>query len=456
MPRNALTTRSFGHGRYWQNLNAVPNLSFFQGQLTPEPKKTFGDYLSQTGITIFMGLNLLLGLSPWIAKSPAVAQVTRQILTKPGQPLSANKQFFVAQVSDPQKLKEWLQRLISFAYLFQLNTTWQVGVITQQPSKLLTVVTGAIRESLQILKPAGFLQAGSYLSNFLWYAGETNDIKNNNNPAQRREWDPRRLTHLLFSQSKESGRTWSSELTSLMKYMMQDFQYALSSKPWRDFRQALRNKSDWQTPQSYQTAIGAQCNMAAFIGSLATLLAESQANTNYGKIPDVMACNLPRYCRSFTKIMAACSIIAYVPIVMRSLLNWKEKESLLTLMGVPLTTSYMVLLASREISTAKGFFAIGAPMINEGKRLNGKKYRAQVNYLKFLYRLSRQNPKLTAQDILQFLRANPNELKAMEKQMGKVRVNYILNILITGTREQAFKQVSLTNYLMPIMQREKI
>jgi hypothetical protein len=434
--------------------NATPNLSFFQGNISREPHKTFGDYLSQTSMTLLMGLNLLLFVSPWVAKSPAVAQFAKNALVRQGKSLSPKAKVILEQISNPKKLKELLQRFISFAYLFQLNTGWQVGIHTQQPSKLLTSITGAIRESLQIMKPAGYLQAGSYLSNFLWYAGETNDINNNNHPAQRREWDPKRLVRLLFGQSAENGATWGSELSSLCQYVMQDYRHALSLKPWKELVHSLRNETNWHTPQSYQTALGAQFNMAAFIGSIATLVAESKLkNIPVQKLSEA-ASKIPLRLRTFTRVMAACSVVSYAPIVMRALQDWKTKEGVLTLLGVPLTTTYQVLLASREISTNKGFFALGAPMINEGKRLNGKKYRAQVNYLQFLHRLSVQNPQLTAVDILRFLYTNPDELKAMELHMGKVRVNYILDMLKAGARRQQTGQLSLAVYLASIMQKE--
>lgn len=471
-----------------------PNLSFFQNNKPTEPQKSFGDYLARTSLSVAIACNLLLFLSPWIAKTPSIKQFVEKQLIRSGRSLPPFAQNVANTLGDPKKLKELFQRGLSFSFLFQLNSTWQTGIQTMQPSKLLTVITGAMRESIMMCKVIPFLQAFSYFSNFLWFSGETNDIKNNNDPLHRREWDPRRLVNIFSAKDgvkpgnfsgkdggAQQGKTAGvgHELSSLLKYLMQDYKYALSYKPWQGLVQSIKNHDDPRTPQPYQTALGAQFNMIAFVAQLASVGLENSRKKKYDVLKSIKMADwdnaevmkkvakteaelqlfaklkkVPGHLQSVAKIMSLASIISYAPIVARALKNKNEKDSYLTLIGVPMMSVNQVMLASREIQTLKGLFGVGGPMIHEGNRLNSKKYRAQVEYLQFLSRLAIQNPQLTASDVLRFMNSHPEELKAMRLNMGKARVEYLLERLQAASQQQQSQHVSLAAFLAPMMQEE--
>jgi hypothetical protein len=94
---------------------------------------------------------------------------------------------------------------------------------------------------------------------------------------------------------------------------------------------------------------------------------------------------------------------------------------------------------------------MGGPIVNEGKRINSIKYRAQVAYLTNLHQQALQNPSLKAIDILTHLESNPQKLKTMALSMGEFRVNYILDLLRTGAQKQQTENITFANYLEPIM-----
>ncbi|MCE3236110.1 MAG: hypothetical protein K0Q50_2290 [Vampirovibrio sp.] len=471
-----------------------PNLSFFQNNKPTEPQKSFGDYLARTSLSVAMLLNLMLFASPqlaklrWVQEKFIQPQLLKNNIANPSKPLAP-----------VQALKHLIQKWLSLSYLFQLNTTWQVGMHTQQPNKLLTVATGAIREALMFRKVTPVLQSGSYLSNFLWYAGETNDIKNNNDIGQRREWDPRRLLHLFSGQGGNGGlskpaitdkmkqgqdklQNAGREMLSLLKYLAHDYIYVVSLKPWQGLLQSVKDRESLTTPQPYQTALGAQFNILAFAAQLLSIGQESRIKKNTPLLKDIPLANwnnaqalqeklgsiapekleelarlqkMPVYLQRSAKILGALGIAAYIPIVMRALQSKSEPESVLTFLGVPLVAGNQVMLASRNIETMKGLFALGAPMINEGKRLNSKKYRAQVNYLQFLYNTAQQNPQLTAADILRFWRTHPEELKGMKLYMGQNRVDYMIEKLQDAAIKQQSRRISLVEVLMPLMQGDQ-
>lgn len=470
---------------------AAPNLSFFQNNKPTEPQKSFGDYLARTSLTVAMLLNVLLFASPELAKLKWVQErvinprLLKHNLANPNKPLAPL-----------QALKHLIQKGLSLSYLFQLNTTWQVGMHTQQPNKLLTVMTGVAREAMMVRKVSPVLQSGSYLSNFLWYAGESNDIKNNNDIGQRREWDPRRVAHMFSRQAGGAGamaankmQAWKerlnhagSETWSLLKYLGHDYAYAVSLKPWQGLFRSLKDGESLKTPQPYQTALGAQFNILAFAAQLLSIGRESSVKGINPLLKDIPLAHwdnakvlqeklgklspeklqefaqlkkLPVRLQRSAKVLGALGVAAYIPIVMRALQSKSEPESILTFLGVPLTAGNQVMLASRNIETMKGLFALGAPMINEGKRMNSKKYRAQVNYLQFLYNTAQQNPQLTAADILRFWQTHPEELKGMKLYMGQTRVDYLMEKLQNAALQQQSRQISLIQFLEPLMKGDQ-
>lgn len=448
------TTETFFPGTYVSNESKTqPNLSFFDENKPAQPKKTFGDYLATTSMSLHMTSNLLLFFSPFIAlgavrwANPIQKYLTNTSLWPHSFSESQRERFFNV-LKDRKKLAEIIQsKGVSFAKLLQLNTGWQVGLLTQQPSKSLSSIISVIAMTSNMFKYRQILDCTDNLASFLWFAGESNDIKNNVDPAHRREWNLQRFLHPLTKQPDGS----KSAISSAVKYISKDCAYAMSWKPWQEFYQAVKNykNTNWKSPQAFQTAVGAQLNLLAFLGLLGSYLL-----TNYGRnlMIEKTAQTLSASLAKCSKYLVAASAIAYVPVLVRALPNWREKENLMTMLGVPLSVTYQVLQASPiKLDTRKGLFVIGSPMVNEGKRLNGKRYRSQVDYLKFLYTQAVNNPELTAQDVLSFLQSHPNEIKSMTQYMGKNRVGYILNKLKMAVQQQNQQRISLANFLLPMM-----
>lgn len=463
--QNPSSTRYFQHEKWSKQVSpnpfsgpsgnteakTMPNLSFFDDNKPAQPKHTFGDYLATTSMSLHMASNLLLFFSPWIAAGAVKwSNPLQKYLAQLPRSISASqKERFLALLQDRKRLGELIQsKGVSFAKLLQLNTGWQVGIFTQQPSKSLSSIISVAAMTSNTFKYRQILDCTDNLASFLWFAGESNDIKNNIDPAHRREWDLKRFLHPFEQQADGSGSAFSSAL----KFISKDCAYAMSMKPWQEFYRALKNRKEtnWKLPQSYQTAIGAQLNLFAFMGLLGSYLL-----THHGRrlMMETTAKTLSTALTNCSKYLVAASAIAYVPVLVRALPSWQEKENFMTILGVPLSVTYQVLQASPiKLDTRKGLFVIGSPMVNEGKRLNGKRYRSQVDYLKFLYAQAVNNPQLTAQDVLRFLQSHPKEIESMARYMGQNRVDYILGKLKIAVQQQSQTHLSLADYLLPMIQ----
>lgn len=423
------------------------------------PQKTAWDYLAKTSLT---GMALVSGamvFSPLISKKAAQYTLHEnfeqklanwpQWTRKWAKPLLLN-------VSQPKVLLQKLNRLASFTRLLQLNTGYQVGINTRQPSKSLSSLMGTFNESVKILKyKIPNMQALSFLSSFFWFSGETNDIRNNNNPGQRREWDQKRLFKALKG---EEGASFGQELKHMLGYMGKDFGYTLSFAPWKNLVDSFRNKEPLNKPQPYQTAIGAQINLAAFLLSMAAF---GHQKLSMWKKPDLKIEHFDQWPRQFKAIPARLSkasqtimlfsIISYLPVLMRAFQNKKEADGIITIFGVPLITLGQVFAARLSYSPLQGLFNMGGPIVNEGKRINSQKYRAQVAYLTNLHQQALQNPSLKAATILADLESNSKKLKIMALSMGEFRVHYILDLLRTGAEKQKIENLNFANYLEPLM-----
>lgn len=419
------------------------------------------DVLAKTSLAGMVAVNIPLLFSPQISRK-AEQMLQQRLLARSAQEAETRMDKVLKHMADNLKLKQTLIRLNSFATILQLNTGYQVGINTQQPSKSLSSLSGTLYQLAMMKFPTPFMYAWSYVSSFFWFAGETNDIKNNNNPGERREWDQKRLFKALGKDRQAGAPGFFQELKSMTRFMFKDAAYALSLGPWKDLINSIREKRDWKKPQPYQTAIGAQLNIIAFLGVLGAKFAqmrEKALNPELGTLkkyrefkdwPEA-AKRIPNRFSKFSKHVMLFSIISYMPVLMRALQSKNEADGVLTCLGVPLITAGQVLKASLSLESLQGLFNLGGPIVNEGKRINSKKYRAQVNYLNALHDMARENPGLKAQDVLGYLQSNPKELKTMAETMGQFRVNFILNMLQAGVQQQAIQNISLADYLLPIM-----
>jgi hypothetical protein len=432
-------------------------------QFTPPAQKTAWDILAKTSLGAMLVVNSAMLCSPFISKK-LTSYATPDTLKKIGQKTSPKVADWVKKNADYDTLKTTLTRLGAYAALLQLNTGYQVGINTQQPSKSLSSFMGTLTQLGVVLKAEiPYLQTLSYLSSFFWFSGETNDIKNTNNPGQRREFDQHRLLKAFRGEQATGAPGFLQEFAEAFKFMGRDFKYTLSMAPWKNLKKSIQDKQDLKKPQPYQTAIGAQLNFIAFITATTAFIAQvrekARAKAEKGlvleftKFKDWPA----KYKKLATPFMHVTqgvmvfSIISYLPVLMRALQSKGEIDGALTFVGVPMITANQVIKGTFDIKNWQGLLNMGSPIVNEGKRLNSKKYRAQVNYLSALQAQAQKNPGLKAQHVLSYLESHPEELKSMALTMGDFRVNYILDLLRNGVIRQNHQNISFTDYLSPLI-----
>jgi hypothetical protein len=461
---NALADASQG-GYGWNPPQDTQPAALAPATLTQSapPKRNGWDILAKTSLTGMTVVNGGLFLSPYLAKALAKPSVQRNIKTAIGNRLGekwgTKVEQWAKQNSNYDTIKANFTRAASFAGLLQLNTGYQVGINTQQPSKSLSSLTGTMTQALTCLKvEIPYFQTLTYLSSFFWFSGETNDIKNTNNPGQRREFDQNRLFRAFKGEQRADEKGFFRELWNTLKFMGKDFRYTLSNGPWKNLQEAIKNKEDLKKPQPYQTAIGAQLNLLAFIAASAAFWAQKREIRNN---PQLKLSNFSKWPAEFKKIpqrfsrlsqfVMVFSIISYLPVLMRALQSKGEVDGALTFLGVPMITASQVLKGTLDIKHWQGLLSMGSPIVNEGKRINSKKYRAQVNYLTALQQEALRNPNLQATDILYRLESSPQQLKAMADTMGQFRVDYILNLLRAGAIKQQTEHVTLATYLQPLL-----
>lgn len=428
-------------------------------------QKSAWDVLAKTSLAGMLAVNTTMLFSPAISKA-AARYIESGAFQKSALGEYGWMKGFMDKVANrnPDNKNTFLPlltRLNAYTALVQLNTGYQVGLNTQQPSKSLSSFMGTLTQLATIIKSdIPYVQTLSYLSSFFWFSGETNDIKNNNNPGQRREWDQRRLFRAWKKEKNDDTPELQKEVKGMLSFMGKDFKYTLSFAPWKNLIESIRNKEDLKKPQPYQTAIGAQLNLLAFFTAtacFATQVAIMLKNPNKGlklsqfsKWPDPLKV-IPNRISRVTKGVMLFSIISYLPVLMRALQSKGESDGILTVLGVPLITGGQVLKGHVNLNHWQGLFSMGGPVVNEGKRLNSKKYRAQVVYLTNLHEQAMRNPALKASDVLADLRSHPEKLKQMKLSMGNVRVEYILKLLQTGVEKQRLENLNFADYLLPIM-----
>lgn len=432
---------------------------------TAPPKRSAWDILAKTSLTGMTIVNGVLFFSPQIAQKLAQKSVQNKLKTvignRLGEQWGANVEQWAQKHANQKSLMETLNKAASFAALLQLNTGYQVGINTQQPSKSLSSLTGTATQALtciNVKKP--YFQTISFLSSFFWFSGETNDIKNTNNPGQRREFDQHRLFRAFKGEQQAGEKGFFRELWNTLKFMGKDFRYTLSTGPWKNLQESIKNKEDFKKPQPYQTAIGAQLNLLAFIASTRAYLLQKREIennphvklelNNFNKWPAEFK-KIPERFTRLSQFVLVFSIISYMPVLMRALQSKGEVDGALTFLGVPLITAGQVLKGALDLKHWQGLTAMGGPIVNEGKRINSKKYRAQVNYLTALQQEALRNPNLRATDILQQLESSPQQLKTMAETMGQFRVDYILNLLRAGAAKQQTENITLASYLQPLL-----
>jgi|GEM_PF-2131035 len=430
-------------------LKPQSQLAFFSDKDHYNPQKTWGDYLAIGTTSISIVGNLFLFATPWIARFAKRSPQSFNNILKGLLSPKKQKQF-LATLQNEQGLARFFQSKVSnTAYLLQQNTGFQTGIYTQQPTKIYGALITTPILLFGLVKYRPILDSVQNVGSFLWFVGETNDIHNNVDPAHRREWDPKRLKH-PFNPAPDGSKTM---LESAVKSLMRDCAYPLSMKPWKELYQCIKNykQTDWESPKSCETAIGAQLQLVTFIGSIwAYLLSQKGSRFLRQETADILSKSLT----TLSKYSVLASAISFIPVFMRAWQNRKQQSSsFLTLLGVPLAATYQVLNVSPlRVDPRKGLFVVGFPLINEGNLCNSERYRNQVNYLKFIYSTAVQNPQLKADDFLSYLHADTQETKMMTKAMGQHKVDYVMETLNKSKLQQQKNNISLSVYLKEVMQ----
>lgn len=417
--------------------NALHLSGFEQFRISPEErmqavakKRDWPDKISKVSLTGMSLVNITLLFSPLIAKRAAKLYVRKQAVLPAGSRMLAT----LKTLSDAKGFQKKLFRLNSLVGLVQLNTNYQTSLNSQQPSKLLGSMTYTLGALRMLIKPSVFNNIISFVGSIFWFAGERNDIENSNHPGQRREWDFKRLLGKRLGSSEQLA-----ELKDFTRFVATDLRYALSLQPWKELFKGF-GKDDWSVPQSYQTAFASQFNGLAWLSTVG-LLASDKVGALKAISPALS---------TIAKTSAGLSaLVAFLPLGLRAWQSRGEMEGVVTLTGIPLATFSRVTMAAKNLSYLKGVGGIGAPMVNEGKRLSSRKYRAFVNHVKSLHQQAVKNPRLTAQELLTNLQTRPAELKTLEKQIGKVRVEHLRSILQDGVRRQQAENTTLAQFLYP-------
>ncbi len=546
----------------------LPDLPHAKDDSAQGPKKTGWDYLAKTSLGAVAVMCSLVAAAPRITKGVQWGlsrELYQTFLNKQPQTSAWHglHRFLKTQVANEDYLLTALNKISQIPEMLQLNTGYQVGINTQQPSKSLSSLMGTLSKAYTFKHTIPFGMSLSYLSSFFWFSGETNDIKNNNNPGQRKEWDQKRLWQALKGDHSKGAQGFGQEAKTMLKFMGGDYKYTLSLAPWKNLFQSFRNKQDWGRPQPYQTAIGAQLNFVSFfmagVGYLfdawekagvktppqaptppttgllrffyqkpddnqfgkklrqrlkplsdwleqegfvvntfgkaqarylkimnrwnAAINREAASKTSGGRwgakalrfawrnllpnfiseikpaqagaktaaLDGVQALAWSRRFKNVTQLTMAFSIVSYLPVLIRAWQNKTEAESILTILGVPMITARQMQIADPKFNRWLGLFGLGSPIVNEGKRINSQKYRAQVEYLQSLHDKAKANPDITARAMLSAMQSNPNHLKNLALTMGQFRVDFILKTLAEGVRRQEVERISLADYLLPII-----
>lgn len=421
-------------------LKQAPNIVFEASKAlgdnttqTEKPKSGALDYLAKFGLIGLIVLNITLLGSKRLANI-AKKLVESNYISKQSRPTIHS---LLKKYSDPEKAMETLKRAIHLMALIQLSSNFQISINTEQPNKFLASALYGLRSVFMVIQPNKWSESLNFAGSTFWFAGERNDIENSNHPGQRRGLDIRTL---LYTDRQGKTRINRQELTHARHFIADDMKYALSAKPWQELVKNIKHPTGLNVPKSYQTALGSQFNLFAWLGLFGTLILSRKPGANTSRLFKAL--------KAFSQFSAAASIIIpSIPLASRAWQSRSESDGLMTLLGIPIATASRVALAAPTLNTISGIGGIGQPLIQEGKRVNSKKYQMLVKYLRALYDQAQRNPSLTASNVLRQLQESPDTLKVLQGAMGKVRVNYLMDILREGVKQP---QIPFAAYLYPL------
>lgn len=334
-----------------------------------------------------------------------------------------------------KKLSDRGWQLVGLAGIFQGINRYETAANTNQPSKQVGSILNTIQMVAYLFSSHWIVQSLTFLKGAFLYAGEKNDIDNSNHPDRRREWETSRITKPLLAGEYSK---LPKEFASAGKFIIHDIQNAFSKEHWQALAKTTHyNKKDWLTPQSYQSALGMQASFASFVAYIASSLLpiKSSLFNSFKDATNLFAVSIPQ-----------------TPLVLRAWENRDQIDGKLVLAGAPLIVLGRVFQVKPQTEALGSMGPVGDALKGKGLALNSQKYLSLITEMRNLYTLSKENPYLTAEMILDMLTTAPDIIDQLQLKMGQPRLRFLLKLLKQATIEYKHSGTTLQEFLAPILE----
>lgn len=394
-----------------------PKNSDFRLDLYRESKTSNIERLGLIGSStaILAGLGILM--SPLLVKK--AAPLTERLVKLPGLP--ARRLWLEQFLSQQKKVEGFFWRITASAGLFGSLNNYQTAINTKQPTLLANNLSSYIGNTGVLFLPQStILRSFPLISFMLLAAGKRNDIDNSNHPEYRRELDIKQL------QAAAPGKGLvSKQLKQVFSFILDDLKLTFSFKPWQELKENWHNKQNMAKPQPYLTAIAGQLFALSFLAVVTVKKAAPY-------------------------LISIAGIVYNLPIFTRAWQNRSEPENKAMLFSIPTSVFGDSFRASPNFGYLAGLSTVSG-ITSTSLRINSKRYKAMLDYLDRLYHLASNNPSLKAQDVFVELSSHKPYLKALQQQMGKNRVDFLLKLLHDASLSQRYQNLPLSEYLRPIV-----
>lgn len=327
-------------------------------------------------------------------------------------------------------------QIIGIGGLMQGVNRYETAANTNQPSKLVAALTGTTQAFGFLFSSGWILQAVGFLTAALLYMGEQNDIENSNHPDKRREWDLSRINQSF------KNHTFLKESASAAHFIADDFKHAFSADHWRNLKTNGLTRNTFETPQSYQSALGVQF-------SLVSLGFYTVMNTIAKPLKGISDKAL-LYSMNITNILG--SLIPQFPVFTRALENRDQVDGKLVLTGSPMISAgrFFQMIPAWKFLGGLGF--VGDAVKGKGLALNSQKYLALLNQMRAIHTLTQRDPYITATTILNMMSTSPDIMNQLRQQMGQPRLDFFIQLLKKAENEYQLNGTSLNAYLTPLLE----
>lgn len=317
-------------------------------------------------------------------------------------------------------------RLSAIGNLFLYVSDYQVGLNTQQPSKLFSRHLAILTSLLSLKFPAHLLLRILGLAGMgLLTAGSRNDIENYNHLESRRELKGS-MGDLFFSKKA-------------FRYIADDLRHSLSLEPWQDLSKYLKQKT-FHKPASAQSALASQFYFLSAIMGLGAVLTKSSVAKNI----ILERLTLP--------VTFTSGLLANIPVFMRGWESRHEADGKMVLLGIPVMLAGQVFTLSNERYHLIGLNNIGGAIFtSNGMYLTSRKHHFLVTYLNSLHQLAQTNPVLMPSDVATFLNTHPVEREQLRRKIGKVRLNFIMQLMRQAERQMGSHSISFASFMNEVV-----